>query len=88
MTNVTATLSCYACNDTWFRDLTDFEIQGYISMHPELEDRILAGQITDVDLGEVLCDGCEDYYQDEAELAQAWDDHYQALDEDEAAANV
>ena len=40
------------------------EIQAYIDAHPELEERILAREITDVDLGEVLCDGCEDYYED------------------------
>ena len=57
-------LSCSVCNDTWFRDLDDMEIQAYIDGHPELEKRILAREITDVDLGEVLCDGCEDYYDD------------------------
>ena len=57
-------LSCSVCNDTWFRDLDDMEIQAYIDAHPELEKRILAREITDVDLGEVLCDGCEDYYED------------------------
>ena len=62
--NLMGHLSCSVCNDTWFRDLDDMEIQAYIDAHPELEERILAREITDVDLGEVLCDGCEDYYED------------------------
>ena len=46
------------------------QVQAYIDENPELEERILAGEITDVDLGEVLCDGCEDFFRDEAALAE------------------
>ena len=75
MDNLMGHLSCSFCNDTWFRDLDDMQVQAYIDENPELEERILAGEITDIDLGEVLCDGCEDYFQDEAALAEAWDDY-------------
>ena len=64
-------LTCYACGDTWCRDLIDLEVQAYIEANPELKDKILAGDITEVDLGEVLCDGCEDFYEDEAALDEA-----------------
>ena len=63
-------LTCYACGDTWCRDLIDLEVQAYIEANPELKDKILAGDITEVDLGEVLCDGCEDFYREEAALAE------------------
>ena len=62
--------SCYACQDSWCRDLIDQEVQAYIEENPELAESILSGEITDVDLGEVLCDGCEDFFQDEAALAE------------------
>ena len=63
--------SCYACQDSWCRDLIDQEVQAYIEENPELAESILSGEMTDVDLGEVLCDGCEDFFQDEAALAEA-----------------
>ena len=66
-------LTCSACHDTWCRDMIDQEVQAYIEANPELKRYILSGEITDVDLGEVLCDGCEDFFNDEAE-AQAQDD--------------
>ena len=76
-----ATYTCQACGDTWSRDLIDLEVQSYIEQHPELADRILSGEITSVDLGEVLCDGCEDeYYQEESLLDDAWDQYYADLD--------
>ena len=65
--------TCYACGDSWCRDLIDLEVQAYIEAHPELEERILSRDINIVDLGEVLCDGCEDFFNDESE-AQAQDD--------------
>lgn len=61
--------SCYACQDSWCRDLIDQEVEAYIEENPELAEQIISGEITDVDLGEVLCDGCEDFFQDEADLA-------------------
>ena len=63
--------TCYACQDTWWRDLIDLEIQAYIESNSKLKDKILAGEITDVDLGEVLCDGCEDFYREEVALDEA-----------------
>ena len=69
-----AYLTCYACHDTWCRDLIDQEIQAYIEANPELADAILSGQLDEVDLGEVLCDGCEDFFHDEAALAEHEDD--------------
>ena len=72
--------ACSACQDTWCRELMDQEVQAYIEVYPELAEKILAGKITDVDLGETLCDGCEDYYQEEAVLAAAWDAWYAELD--------
>ena len=81
-------LTCYACGDSWCRDLIDLEVQAYIEEHPESAKRIRSGDVTDIDLGEVLCDGCEDYWNDESE-AQAQDDpssfYYQPLDEDDDA---
>ena len=73
--NLMGHLSCSYCNDTWFRDLDAMQVQAYIDENPELEERILAREITDVDLGEVLCDGCEDFFRDEAALAEASDDY-------------
>ena len=67
-------ITCSACQDTWERDMRNTEIQAYIRQHPELEKQILAGEIREVDLGEVLCDGCEDFFQDEADLAEHEDD--------------
>ena len=55
-----AYFTCCACQDTWHRDLIDLEVQAYIKAHPELKERILAGEITDVDLDEMLCDTCGD----------------------------
>jgi len=69
--------SCYACQDSWCRDLIDQEVQAYIQKNPELAESILSGEMTDVDLGEVLCDGCE---QEEA-LAEAWDEWYANFDD-------
>ena len=78
-----ATYTCYACGDSWCRDLIDLEVQAYIEQHPELEGRILSGDInSDLDLDEVLCDGCEDEYsQEETSLDEAWDDYYAHLDD-------
>ena len=68
---MTGYYSCYACQDSWCRDLMDQEVQAYIEENPELAESILSGEMTDVDLGEVLCDGCEDFFEDEATLAAA-----------------
>ena len=76
-----ATLTCYACQDTWDRELTDSEVSAYLAAHPELEGRILTGEITEVDLGEVLCDGCEDFYREEAALDEAWQAYHEHFDD-------
>lgn len=77
-----AHLKCYACGDSWCDELIDQEVQAYIDGHPESEKKILAGDINSVDLGKVLCDGCEDEYnQEEAALDEAWDDYYAWLDD-------
>ena len=68
--------TCYGCGDSWCCELIDLEVQAYIEEHPELAERILAGEINSVDLGEVLCDGCEDeYYQEKSALDAAWDEY-------------
>ena len=74
-------LTCYACGDSWCRDLIDLEVQSYIEEHPESEKRILSGDVTDVDLGETLCDGCEDeYYQEQLSFDNVeLDAYYNAL---------
>lgn len=66
---LTAHLHCYYCNDSWCRELIDQEVQAYIEEHPALEKKILSGEITDIDFGEVLCDGCEDFFAEEEALA-------------------
>ena len=74
-------LACYACHDTWERDLSDSEVAAYLAAHPELAEPVLSGKIDEVDLGEVLCDGCEDYYRDEAALDEAWQAYHEHLDD-------
>lgn len=66
--SILAHYTCYGCGDSWCRELIDLEVQAYIEEHPELEERILAGEINSVDLGEVLCDGCEDEYDQALDL--------------------
>ena len=63
-------LACYACQDTWERELTDSEVHAHLVAHPELVEKLRAGEIDEVELGEVLCDGCEDFFNDGAE---EWD---------------
>ena len=66
---ILAHLKCSVCGDTWYRDMDDMEITAYMIEHPGID----LSKVTDIDLGEVLCDGCEDYMDDETE-AQAQDD--------------
>ena len=57
-------------------------VQAHIEQHPESAERILAGEITDIDLGKVLCDGCEDENNQEATLlGEAWEDYDAHLDD-------
>ena len=81
--NICAHLTCEVCGDTWYRDMDDMEITAYMAEHPGID----LSKVTDIDLGEVLCDGCEDYINDETEAqAQAQDDPWSVYynpDEDE-----
>ena len=52
-----------------------------MQQHPELVESVLSGKIDEVDLGEVLCDGCDDYYRDEVELDDAWQAYHDYLDD-------
>ena len=67
--------------DVCERDLSDSEVAAYLAAHPELAEPVLSGKIDEVDLGEVLCDGCEDYYRDEAALDEAWQAYHEHLDD-------
>ena len=76
-------LTCEVCNDTWFRDMTDRELADYMAEHPQADFR----RVTDpndgtyVDLDGTICDGCEDFYTDEYELAEAEEIEAQYLEE-------
>ena len=82
---IVAHLTCEICNDTWFRDMTVKQLADYMGENPEANFR----RITDpndgtyVDLDGVICDGCEDFYNDEYALALAEDEEVEAqyLDE-------
>ena len=79
--NTEKEITCEVCGDTWYRDMDDMEITAYMIEHPGID----LSKVTDIDLGEVLCDGCEDYMDDETE-AQAQDDPWSVYynpDEDE-----
>lgn len=80
--DISAHLTCEICGDTWFRDMTDRELDGYIAEHPKANFR----RVTDPDDGTqvgvegIICDGCEDFYNDECELAEAEEIEAQYLD--------
>ena len=81
--NILAQLTCEICGDTWFRDMTDQQLADYMAEHPEANFR----RVTDPDDGTqvgidgIICDGCEDFYADECELAEAEEIEAQYLDE-------
>ena len=83
--NICAHLTCEICNDTWFRDMDDRELADYMAEHPEVNFRTVTDPDdgTYVDLDGTICDGCEDFYTDEYELAEAEDEEVEAqyLDE-------
>ena len=60
---IVAHLTCEICNDTWFRDMSDRELDGYIDEHPEANFRMITdpNDGTYVDLEGIICDGCEDF---------------------------
>ena len=81
--NISAHLTCDICNDIWERDMTEKQLSDYMAEHPEANFR----PVTDPDDGTyaeiegVICDGCEDFYADECELAEAEEIEAQHLDE-------
>ena len=80
---IVAYLTCEICGDTWFRDMNDRELSDYMAEHPEANFR----KVTDphdgtyVDLDGVICDGCEDFYTDQCEIAENEEIEAQYLDE-------
>ena len=83
--NIVAHLTCEICNDTWFRDMSDRELDAYIDEHPKANFRVVTdpNDGTYVDLEGIICDGCEDFYEDEYALELAEDEEIEAqyLDE-------
>ena len=83
--NIAAQLTCEICQDTWFRDMDDRQLADFMAENRGANFRRITepndGALVDID--GIICDGCEDYYQDEAALAIAWDEYYDALAEDE-----
>lgn len=81
--DICAHLTCEICGDTWFRDMNDKQLADYMAEHPEANFR----RVTDPDDGTqvgidgIICDGCEDFYADECELAAAEEIEAQHLDE-------
>ena len=78
--NIVAHLTCEICNDTWFRDMSDRELDDYIDEHPEANFRMITdpNDGTYVDLEGIICDGCEDFYEEECALALAEDEEIEA----------
>ena len=81
--DISAHLTCEICGDTWFRDMDDRELDDYIAEHPKANFRMITdpNDGTYVDLEGIICDGCEDFYADECELAAAEEIEAQHLDE-------
>ena len=80
---IEAHLTCEICSDTWFRTMTEKQLADYIAENPEANFR----RVTDpddgtyVDLQGVVCDGCEDFYTDQCEIAEDEEIEAQYLDE-------
>ena len=80
---IVAHLTCKICNDTWFRDMTEKQLADYMTENPEANFR----RVTDpndgtyVDVEGVICDGCEDFYNDEYALAEDEEVEAQYLEE-------
>ena len=81
--NILAHLTCEICGDTWFRDMTEKQLADYMTENVEASFR----RVTDpndgtyVDLDGVICDGCEDFYNDEYTLAEDEEIEAQYLEE-------
>lgn len=88
-----AHLTCEICGDTWFRDMTERQLADYMAENPEANFRGVTdpNDGTYVDVDGVICDGCEDFYNDDYALALAEDEEIEAqyleeLKEDACAA--
>ena len=81
--NILAHLTCEVCGDTWFRDMDDRELADYMAENPEVNFRTVTdpNDGTYVDLDGTICDGCEDFYTDECELAEDEEIEAQYLEE-------
>ena len=84
---IVAHLTCEICNDTWFRDMDAMELDAYLKENPDAPVTTITesdGTMTKyIDLDGVICDGCEDFYNDEYALDLAEDEEVgmQYLDE-------
>ena len=80
---ITAHLTCEICGDTWFRDMREKQLADYMTENVEANFR----RVTDpndgtyVDVDGVICDGCEDFYNDEYALAEDEEIEAQYFDE-------
>ena len=88
---ITAHLTCEICNDTWFRDMTEKQLTDYMTENPEANFRRVADSNdgTYVDVDGVICDGCEDFYTDQCEIAEDEEieaEYLEELKEDACAA--
>ena len=83
--NIAAQLTCEICGDTWFRDMDEQQLADFVAENKGANFRRITepNNGTLVDIDGIICDGCEDYYQDEAALALAEDEEIEAqcLDE-------
>ena len=81
--NICAHLTCEICDDTWFRDMDRSGTRRLYGGTSRSNFR----RVTDpndgtyVDLDGTICDGCEDFYTDEYELAEDEEIEAQYLDE-------
>ena len=81
--NILAQLTCEICNDTWEREMTEKQLDDYMAEHPKANFRRVADPDdgTQVGIDGIICDGCEDFYADECELAETEEIEAQYLDE-------
>lgn len=63
--------------------MNDRELDNYVAEHPEANFRMVAdpNDGTYVDLHGIICDGCEDFYADQCEIAEDEEIEAQYLDE-------
>ena len=80
---IAAQLTCEICQDTWFRDMDDQQLADFMAENKEANFRRITepNNGTLVDIDGVICDGCEDFYTDECELAENEEIEAQYLDE-------